>query len=100
MNVALVLASPTCGRDNLGVKNVSLVQATEERLRLVEEARRHGRRTVIVEQGRPVAAIVPIEDTVAERPTLGGDEVDALLGALGAAAPMRSAVDELVRGRR
>ena len=82
------------------VKKMSLAQATANLPSLVNEARQHRRRTLIVEHGRAVAAIVPIDEDVETRQHLTDEEIDALLGALGSASGAGSAVNELIGSRR
>lgn len=82
------------------MNKVSLAQATANLPSLVDQARKQRVRTVIVDRGQPVAAIVPFEAEPDERPHLSDDEIEAVFDGLGLVAADRSAVDELVSSRR
>lgn len=79
---------------------MSLAQATANLPSLVDEAWQHRRRTLIVEQGRAVAAIVPIDEDLEERRHLTDAEIDSLFGALGTTQNEVSAVGDLMSSRR
>lgn len=82
----------------LDVKKTSLADAQAHLPELVDAAERRRRRTVILRNGKPVAAIVPIGSDAA-RP-LQAEEITRLFGALGKSAADRSAVAELISDRR
>ena len=82
------------------MKQTSLAEAKAQLSALVDDAEHHKRRTLILRHGKPAAAIVPVDVAVARRRHLSGEEIQALFSALGAAAPLESAVGDLLAGRR
>jgi len=80
------------------VKKTSLAEAQAHLAELVDAAEYRRRRTVILRNGKPVAAIVPIGSDDA-RP-LQAEEIARLFEALGKSAADRSAVAELISERR
>lgn len=80
------------------MKKTSLAEAQAHLPDLVDAAEHRRRRTVILRNGRPVAAIVPIGSGAAA--PLQAEEIAALFGALGKSAADRSAVAEMISERR
>ncbi len=80
------------------VKKTSLAEAQSHLPELVDAAEHRRRRTVIMRDGRPVAAIVPFGGDAS--PPLQEDEITELFAALGKSATDRSAVAELISDRR
>jgi len=80
------------------VKKTSLAEAQTHLPELVDAAEHRRRRTVIMRDGRPVAAIVPLGGDAAT--PLQPNEIEALFAALGRSATGRSAVVELISDRR
>lgn len=79
---------------------VPLAEVRANLPRLVDEAHRQRKRTLIVEQGRVVAAIVPVDEALAQRRLLDATEIEAVFGSLGFSEPEKSAVDDLFSSRR
>ncbi len=80
------------------MKKTSLAEAQTHLPELVDAAERRRRRAVIMRDGRPVAAIVPLGGDAAT--PLQANEIEALFAALGRSASDRSAVLELIAVRR
>lgn len=85
----------------------SLVEAKAHLSALVDQALHQRRGTLILRHGRPVAAIVPLDETgLPERAgkapprCFSPSEIEQAFAALGAASPELSAVDDLLSGRR
>ncbi len=78
---------------------VTIDELAQQAGAVVEEVTRSGRRTVVTDHGRAVAAIVPITATAYEP-----DAILDLIGGYGALSglmpPGRSGVDELLADRR
>ena len=89
------------------MQKVSLVHAKAHLSRLVDEALHHRRRTLIMRHGKPVVAIVPLDERgMPERATeepgrsFSPAEIAEMFSALGSASPELSAVDDLLSSRR
>ncbi len=80
------------------MKTTSIAEAQSHLPELIDAARQRRRRTVILRDGKPVAAIVPLGGDAA--PPFDDDAIGALFAGLGGAAPDRSAVAELISERR
>ena len=82
------------------MKKASLSAAKAHLSSLVDDAEHRRRRTLILRDGRAVAAIVPVDVALSQGRPLSVAEIDYLFAALGSAAPNESAVDELLSDRR
>lgn len=92
------------------MKRMSLAQAKTHISELVDAAEHHGRRIIILRHGKPAAAIVPVNVAVPPKPSSRKRSPNALrqtkksvlafVEEFSAAEPRRSAVDDLLRGRR
>lgn len=80
------------------MKKTSLAEAQSHLPELVDAAEHRRRRTVIMRDGRPVAAIVPVGGEAS--PPLHEHQIEGLFAALGKSATDRSAVAELLSDRR
>ncbi|HEY2515256.1 MAG TPA: type II toxin-antitoxin system Phd/YefM family antitoxin [Polyangiaceae bacterium] len=90
------------------MRSTSLAEAKARLSDLVDQAERRGTRTLILRDGKPVAAIVPVDvatrKPTAARPVMSEDEarrsVEAFIAAFSACEPDVSAVEALRAGRR
>lgn len=88
------------------VQKLPLAKAKAHISELVDQAEHRGRRTIILRHGKPAAAIVPVEVALPPppHPTMTDEEakrsVQAFIHEFSAADPDRSAVEDLLLGRR
>ena len=90
------------------MRRTSLADAKAHLSALVSEAQHKGRKILILRHGKPSAAIVPVDAALAPAPSrkrerkarLTAREVRALLNGFGKGRRGRSAVADLLAGRR
>ena len=89
------------------MQKASLVEAKAHLSTFVDQALHHGRGTLILRHGKPVAAIVPLamassprRSSRRRRVRLSSAQVEEMFAALGSASPQVSAVDDLIASRR
>jgi prevent-host-death family protein len=89
------------------MRKTSLADAKAHLSKLVDDAERHGKRTVILRHGKPAAALVPVHLAAPKRrraKDLSDDEVrrsvQAFVKEFSATEPYVSAVEDLIGSRR
>jgi prevent-host-death family protein len=89
------------------VRKTSLAHAKAHLSEIVDAAEHRGKRTVILRHGKPAAAVVPVEVAVLPRRRVRAmrardaeRSLRAFIAEFSTAEPKRSAVADLLRGRR
>jgi len=87
------------------MRRTSLVHAKAHLSELVDQAEHKGKPVLILRHGKPAAAIVPLSmvahgEPVGPSPITTDDELEAFWAGFGKGDGTRSAVEDLIRGRR
>jgi prevent-host-death family protein len=87
------------------MRRTSLIHAKAHLSELVDEAEHKGKPVLILRHGKPAAAIVPVsmvtsDKTSAPPPITTDEELEEFWAGFGHGDATRSAVEDLVRGRR